>query len=451
MRHSPPRSRGCYGRLAPRGYSLGDSDDEYESAMGAASSGLFSKRKSNCTSTSTVAADSQSSTTGVAVVTPGTKHEALKKYWKSCKSVARKVCIVVLTNVIISLFMLVVGIGVSLGPGLHSLLVVEPRPSIDKSLNAFNIPNHIVSRRQDALEVAKKPRSSSNRGKRDVGYSGSYSDSVLEEDSNSLHIPSYHELLSPDLIAPLRSFVLNWNEPKIDVVDTSSDEPKVRQVKRSTFKDVIRKSISRHYDNDDPAEDVDVDEAMGRRMKRSAGKVYGVTQALRAWKLQIVYLATSKEEPNVFTEENIAHVNHVETLVRNHEGFTDFCFIAYYKRKLDPNLEAHQGCAPLNSLMTYFYPSRDPSGRVQYDGLGTIQEPIDRTLNFAMTKDTFFWYVDDKINSTYKKSRLLRTEVQFGTPLAGTSMSIDHCSVFNRRHPLPWHTGVSHLSLGFVV
>ena len=157
------------------------------------------------------------------------------------------------------------------------------------------------------------------------------------------------------------------------------------------------------------------------RVKRDSGSIYGITQGFRTWKMQVVYLAVSGEEPNVFTADNIAHINKVETMVKDHPRFTEFCYKNYYKARTDPNLSKYNGCAPINSLMTYFYPSQDKTGKIHYDGLGKIQEPIDRTLRFAMTRDTFFWYVDDKISSAYKKSRLLRSEVQFGSPLAGNT------------------------------
>ena len=419
MRHSPPRSRGCYGRLVMRGASLVDSDDEYEDTL-QASSGFYGKHMKTKTSNGKVVRNgsssshslSNSSTPAVSVTTPGIGRDK----WSYCKATTRKVCVFLLTNVLVSIVLMVVGIGLSLGPGLHSLLVVEPSPTIDKSLNAFNIPNHIVTRRQDALEVAKNPRK--KRSKRDLSYPFEDPSIDYEEHSNSFYIPSYHELLGRDIIEPLKSYFLNPNEPMIKIMDMSSKEPKIRRIRRSVLKENIRQSIMRSY-IDDPAEE-ELDSTRLRRVKRDARKHYGITQGFRTWKMQVVYLAVSGNEPNVFTVDNINHINKVETMIKEHPQFTDFCYINYYKWKTDPSLRRYQGCAPLNSLITYFYPSQS-NGKVHYDGLGQIQEPIERTLRFAMTRDTFFWYVDDKINSTYMKSRLMRSEVQFGSPLAGNT------------------------------
>ena len=450
MRHSPPRSRGgCYGRLVLRGATINDSDEETESALfsSAATSGgggFFGNRVKKMKRSASGVSGSQRNGGSVAsssstVCVSGPDPNSFWAQLATCKAFLRSGAIFVLTNWIVSICIMVAGIGLSLGPGLHSLLVVEPPPTIDKSLNAFNIPNHVVTRRQDALEVAKHPPRRS-RGKRDLRSPFDHPDSEFEEDSsNNLYIPSYHELLSRDIVRPLKSYFLDAAEPRVKVMDQSSGRAVVREVKQSTFKEVIRQSIlniqnSHDDDVDDPADTDETqleedlgggdDDTISNRVKRDASgppKVYGITQGFRTWKMQVVYLATESgtKEPNVFTVDNLAHINRVESAIRDHEGFTDFCYINYYRRKSDENLEAYEGCAPLNSLMTYFYPSKDWKGKIHYDGLGKTQEPIERTLKFAMTKDTFFWYVDDKINSTHMKSRLLRTEVQFGAPLAG--------------------------------
>ena len=77
------------------------------------------------------------------------------------------------------------------------------------------------------------------------------------------------------------------------------------------------------------------------------------------------------------------------------------------------------GCVPLNSLLTYFYPSRDSKGNVIYDGMGANLADVGSALRLAMNFDTFYFYVDDKINRTFHKSHLLRSEVLFGAPLRG--------------------------------
>ena len=404
-----------------RGSALGgDSDEEYESSL-EPTSGFYGKRikakmnkgqRQQAASTNGSSSSQSSISQNFSMLTA----KPSKSRLQYIKEGFRKAGIFLLTNIFMSVLLLVIGIVLSLGPGLHSLLVLDPPPTIDKSLNAFNIPNHIVSRRQDALEVAKNPKLSS-RSKRDIFE---HPNSDLVPDFSHVHVPSYHELLSRDIVEPVKSYFLKGNEPTIDIMDMSAKEPSVRRIRRSVLRENIKESVMRAY-SENSAEEEETSDLILNREKRNVqrtNKIRGLTQAFRTWKMQLVYLAVSGSEPNVFTRDNIEHINQVETNIKDHPGFTDFCYINYMKWGMDRNLDRYQGCAPLNSLMTYFYPSLY-NGKIQYDGLGQNQEPIDTTLRFAMTRDTFFWYVDDKINKTYQKSRLLRTEVQFGSPILG--------------------------------
>ena len=67
-------------------------------------------------------------------------------------------------------------------------------------------------------------------------------------------------------------------------------------------------------------------------------------------------------------------------------------------------------------------------GVVHYDGLGDALQNINKSLDFAMTKKSFFWFVDNHINATNKKSRLLRSEAHFGNPLPGRCLFFFLCS-----------------------
>ena len=426
MRHSPPRSRGCYGRLIMRGPSLIDSDDD-EGVM-ETSHGLFSESQPNGANMDATAQGENSGSQNGYVpkqqqrnmnyLSPVTFTKGNKK--EKFLSCSRCVCVFILTNVFMSILLLVVGIAASVGPGIYSLLFHEPTPAIDKSIKAFNIPNHIVSRRQDALEVAKADmrKNSRNRGKRDT--SSQVDDNALYHSSEN-HFPSYHELVGRDMVGPLKSYLLSFTEPNIKVLDSSDKEPKARLVQRSVLRDHIKEKVSEFYDEQESILNSEQNEILHKRFRRgvpSDHRIYGITQGYRKWKMQVVYLAEEKIEPNVFTKEKLQHIHKVETAIKEHEGFVKHCYISYYKWKKDKNLDRYNGCAPLNSLMTYFYPST-VGDHIVYDGLGRTLNPIDKTLMLAMTQDTFFWYVDDKINATYKKSKLLRTEVQFGAPLEG--------------------------------
>jgi len=128
-----------------------------------------------------------------------------------------------------------------------------------------------------------------------------------------------------------------------------------------------------------------------------------------------------KEGENIFTRERLKRIHDIEKKIISHENFPMFCFKDYYHPVIqsDPAVKAINGCAPLNSLMSYFYPSKDLMGNVYYDGLGDNMDKIDSALKLAMTSAKFYYYVDEKMNSSFLQSRLIRTEVIFGAPLKG--------------------------------
>ena len=66
----------------------------------------------------------------------------------------RNVLCALLTNVAVSVLLIITVLSVSLGLGLYALLHVQPPPVIDISLKAFSIPNHEVTRHQEAFDVA---------------------------------------------------------------------------------------------------------------------------------------------------------------------------------------------------------------------------------------------------------------------------------------------------------
>ena len=141
------------------------------------------------------------------------------------------------------------------------------------------------------------------------------------------------------------------------------------------------------------------------------------------WKMQVIFLANEGE--NIFTKEKLQKIHEVEKTIMKHENFSDFCFKDIHPViKKDPAIKSVNGCSPLNSLMTYFFPSRDGNGNVFYDGLGENMDNIDSALKLAMTSQKFYYYVDDKTNSSNKRSQLLRTEVLFGVPLKGNCKNI---------------------------
>lgn len=144
------------------------------------------------------------------------------------------------------------------------------------------------------------------------------------------------------------------------------------------------------------------------------------------WKLQVIFLAVGDDEKNIFTKDRLEYIHTIERRIMNHTRFHDFCFKDHYIKRKDPAVKTIGDCAPLNSLMQYFYPTIDDKGNIHYDGLGaTLRRDIKSTIEFAMaTSDHFYYYVDQNVNKTHQKSSLLRTEVLFGSPIKGYSSRI---------------------------
>ena len=140
-------------------------------------------------------------------------------------------------------------------------------------------------------------------------------------------------------------------------------------------------------------------------------------QRVPRWKMQIVYIAKGDEKPNIFTQERLEHIHKVELKIMSHPEFQKFCL----KEKVytDESMKIYGGCQPLNSLISYFFPSMNEDGHIFYDGLGTNIDKVDSAIRLAMNSDTFYYFVDDKINRTYMQSHFLRSEVLFGAPLQG--------------------------------
>ena len=272
--------------------------------------------------------------------------------------------------VCICVLQLLLGLAVTLGPGAYTVFIHKPGIVIDKSIQAFNIPSHEAMKRHDALDLAiNDARSSLGRRKRDIHRSQSVvsSEWTRAEGHKNLNL-------------------LNQNS-------------------------VFYNSLRKEYQTKERS-DVKNSFLTLKRQKRAYNLNYRESQQKYIiWRLQLVFLAEGKDD-NIFTKERLNKIHQVEKLVTQHPQYKNFC----YKGRQDPVVKASGGCTPINSLLTYFYPSQQ-GNVVYYNGLGDTLEDINKTLLFAMNDERFYWYVDDHIDSKNLKSRLLRSEVQFGGPL----------------------------------
>ncbi|XP_071945644.1 protein dispatched homolog 3-like isoform X2 [Antedon mediterranea] len=215
-----------------------------------------------------------------------------------------------------------------------SMFYIKPVPHFDISLDAFEIPNHVTSIRQESLNLARK-----------------------------------------EMIAGL---TLESNKAKRSIGGSAIDRIANRRLRRK------------------------VDEA-----------TFPPRNSM--WRMEVVFVAQGDNNLNIFTEERLETIHEIEMKIMNHKDFSRFCSRSMSSRN-DPALAKYHYCSPLNSLMTYFYPSKI-GNNIRYDGMGNELANIDGALEMAMSSENVYYYVDQNMNSTNKQSSLLRTEVLFGKPI----------------------------------
>ena len=128
----------------------------------------------------------------------------------------------------------------------------------------------------------------------------------------------------------------------------------------------------------------------------------------KSWTLDLYYV--SKDGGNILTEDRLGQIHNIEQNVVKHRygslGYEDFC------HKSEP----YERCDPLNSLLTFFYPSVE-GGKYVYDGNGDTLQDITTTLAAAFQIESSYWYGDFKKNNT--ESKYLRSQLQVGVPILG--------------------------------
>ncbi len=256
----------------------------------------------------------------------------------------------VFNSTIFSLILIGVTVTVSLVLGGVSVFVVKPPPYFDKSLDAFQIPNHESTKRQDAFNLAKKD--------------------------------SFKRLFKRSIDDDISDLNLQYNRDNAILYDAINVGNGVQQNADTNLIDKSNSKLFEHYKNPLDAPPVNEIHEMEQEVSdlehgvsKSQGGVskfqHGVSElhsrqrrSIRrryrssSWKLQLVYIAQGKGDPNIFTKERLETIHNVEMSIMNHEGFTRFCARNSFSFD-DPALEPYNYCLPPNSLMTYFYPSKD--------------------------------------------------------------------------------------------
>ena len=143
------------------------------------------------------------------------------------------------------------------------------------------------------------------------------------------------------------------------------------------------------------------------------------------WRLELVYLAIGDDDLNMFTKERLETVHAIDQSLMSQQGFNDYCW-KWKEARADPFLDDH--CVPPISLINFFYPSRSEFLKKEiFDGQGRNEDgtviknltetSIQNTLKLLLTKTFTYWFVDDSFSKDNLKSRFLRAEMKFGSPL----------------------------------
>ncbi|KAK0061144.1 patched domain-containing protein 2 [Biomphalaria pfeifferi] len=280
--------------------------------------------------------------------------------------------------ILLSIFTPLAFIGLNVGLGYYGIFVYKPELLvIDKSVKSFSIPNHEAYIHYESFMLAKKNVTVRFRRSVDV----------------SLPINKLWSNFSKRIESDKRLLPSVFSK-KLD----DSEFPNFFSLpEASAF------SLNNLY----------------KRLKRSYSEIRCQYQSKTRWKMHVIYLAHGDNDTNMFTKERLQTAHQIEKSIMEHPEFTNYCLRDPYLAQFIPAMQNMQGCVPPNSLLTYFFPSMDDQGRIYYDEMGATIGDIDSALKLAMNHESFYYFVDDKINKTYPKSQMLRTEILFGAPLHG--------------------------------
>ncbi|PIK42572.1 putative patched domain-containing protein 2-like [Apostichopus japonicus] len=179
-----------------------------------------------------------------------------------------------------------------------AVFVVEPQHVFDRSLDSFQIPNHISTRRNDLFQHALVDRleNVSARVERDIGNTLSTLTRLQGRDTSSWkQASSFRKKVDYDIRKESQG---NWRAKR------SPDSPQLRSAR---------------------------------------------------WNMQLVYLA-KPNGANIFTADRLKEIHDIEMRIMEHPSFREFCERTRNSVK-DSSLKPVHYCVPINSLMTYFFPS----------------------------------------------------------------------------------------------
>lgn len=109
---------------------------------------------------------------------------------------------------------------------------------------------------------------------------------------------------------------------------------------------------------------------------------------------------------NILNKKIFEQIHEVELLVENQPEYAKFC---------RPSYEDRNGslCVPPNSILTYFYPSKDSNGNYHLDGRGSKMLYYDFTLAEVLNQKRTYFYFSDDVDPKTKTASFIKTVFLF--------------------------------------
>nr|XP_033778748.1 protein dispatched homolog 3 isoform X1 [Geotrypetes seraphini] len=266
-----------------------------------------------------------------------------------------------------------------------------PPLDIDISYSAFEVRDHEASQRFDALSLALKFQFGSwGRNRRDLAdFTSEALQQLISERLQALHLN----------VSRPGSSMRSRHSTMLQAGDQRTSP--VRKKRSPTLKasGQRRANESLHHP----------------RWSYPGISVSASAQTHAHWRLELIFLAQGDAERNIFTEERLLTIHHIERKIMDHPRFREFCWKPHEVLK-DLPLGPYSYCSPPSSLLTYFFPT-EKGGKIFYDGMGQDLADIEGSLKLAMTHPEFYWFVDQGMTAENMQSTLLRSEILFGAPL----------------------------------
>ena len=127
--------------------------------------------------------------------------------------------------------------------------------------------------------------------------------------------------------------------------------------------------------------------------------------------IDLIFVPPKGSDPNMFTKERLEDVHAIEMHIMRDPEYKKYCI-----RTSSSSGE----CAPLNTILTYFYPSLDSSeGVLINDGRGDQLRDINTTLAEVIQNNMAYWYLDTSFSQNNLKSSLIRSQLRISFPIEG--------------------------------